>query len=152
MRHYLTCCLMSVGLGSVVAGATLFAGCRNNAANGAAAGNTIKDSSQFTTIQWLDSSKDFGRIQEGQKLEVAFRFRNTGDKPLVIERVQPSCGCTVAEQSPEPIAPGAEGQIRATFNSQGRTGVNHKTLFVYANTKGKQEHPVQFVVEVEKKP
>jgi hypothetical protein len=152
MRHFITYCLISVGVGSDGLGTALIAGCKNNAANGAAAGNTIKDSSQFTTIQWLDSSKDFGKIQEGQKLEVAFRFRNTGDKPLVIERVQPSCGCTVAEQSQEPVAPGAEGQIRATFNSQGRTGVNHKTLFVYANTKGKQEHSVQFVVEVEKKP
>jgi hypothetical protein len=128
--------------------ALLITGCKNNDTNGAA--NIIKDS---TTLQWLDStSKDFGRIQEGQKLEVAFRFKNSGDKPLVIDRVQPSCGCTVAEQSKEPIPPGGEGQIRATFNSEGRTGVNHKTLFVYANTKGIPNQSVQFVVQVEKKP
>jgi len=133
--------------------AALIAGCRNKDSNGTLAGaSSITDSSQFTTIQWIDSSKDFGKIGEGQKLEVAFRFKNTGDKPLVIQRVQPSCGCTVAEQSTEPIAPGAEGQIRATFNSEGRTGINHKTLSVYANTKGKQDHSLQFVVEVEKKP
>jgi hypothetical protein len=142
MRYLLTCCLV----------AALVAGCKNNDKNGAAAATTLTDSSQFTTIQWLDSSKDFGKIGEGQKLEVAFRFKNTGDKPLVIQRVQPSCGCTVAEQSKEPVAPGAEGQIRATFNSEGRTGINHKTLFVYANTKGTQNHSLQFVVEVEKKP
>jgi len=133
--------------------AALIAGCRNKDSNGAGtAASSMIDSSQFTTIQWLDSSKDFGKIGEGQKLEVAFRFKNTGDKPLVIQRVQPSCGCTVAEQSTEPVAPGAEGQIRATFNSEGRTGINHKTLSVYANTKGKQDHSLQFVVEVEKKP
>ena len=142
MRYLLTCCLV----------AALVTGCKNNDKNGAAAATTLTDSSQFTTIQWLDSSKDFGKIGEGQKLEVAFRFKNTGDKPLVIERVQPSCGCTVAEQSKEPVAPGAEGQIRATFNSEGRTGINHKTLFVYANTKGTTNHSLQFVVEVEKKP
>jgi Protein of unknown function (DUF1573) len=148
MRYLLTCCLV----------AALVAGCKNNDKNGnvkngaAAAAATLTDSSQFTTIQWLDSSKDFGKIREGQKLEVAFRFKNTGDKPLVIQRVQPSCGCTVAEQSKEPVAPGAQGQIRATFNSEGRTGINHKTLFVYANTKGTQNHSLQFVVEVEKKP
>jgi hypothetical protein len=127
------------------------AGCKNNDKSGASAAKTITDSTQFTTIQWLDSSKDFGKIEEGQKLEVSFRFKNTGDKPLVIERVQPSCGCTVAEQSTEPIAPGAEGQVKASFNSQGRTGVNHKTLFVTANTKGTQSHSLQFVVQVEKK-
>jgi len=135
--------------------AALITGCKNNDSKlPATAGHpyvTPPDTSQFTTIQWLDSAKNFGKIEEGQKLDVAFRFRNTGDKPLVIARVQPSCGCTVAEQSTEPIAPGSEGQIKASFNSQGRTGVNHKTLFVYANTKGSQEHAVHFQVEVEKK-
>jgi hypothetical protein len=147
MRYFLTCCLLSV-----IPGTVLLTGCKNNDKAGAAPGMAVTDSSQFTSIQWLDSSKDFGKITEGQKLEVAFRFKNTGNKPLVIQRVQPSCGCTVAEQSKEPIAPGAEGQIRATFNSEGRTGVNHKTISVYANTTGTQNHSLQFVVEVEKKP
>jgi len=141
MRYLLIGCLAVV----------LIAGCKNNDKSGSSATKPITDSTQFTTIQWLDSSKDFGKIEEGQKLEVSFRFKNTGDKPLVIERVQPSCGCTVAEQSTEPIAPGGEGQVKASFNSQGRTGVNHKTLFVTANTKGTQSHSLQFIVEVEKK-
>ena len=141
MRYVIPCFLAVV----------LVFGCKNND-KGSAAPAPITDSTQFTTIQWLDSSKDFGKIEEGQKLEVAFRFKNTGDKPLVIERVQPSCGCTVAEQSTEPIAPGGEGQIKASFNSQGRTGINHKTLYVYANTKGTRSHSLQFVVQVEKKP
>ena len=115
-----------------------------------AAAAATRDSTQFTTVEWLDSTKDFGKIQEGLKLEVSFRFRNTGGKPLVIERVQPSCGCTVAEQPKEPIPPGAEGQIKATFNSQNHVGINHKTLNVFANMKDAPQ-PLQFVVEVEKK-
>ncbi|HLK30660.1 MAG TPA: DUF1573 domain-containing protein [Puia sp.] len=112
----------------------------------------LKDSANYTTLEWIDSThKDFGKIAEGQKLEVAYAFKNTGTKPLVITRVQPSCGCTVAEQPNEPVAPGAQGTIKASFNSEGRTGMNHKTLFVYANTKGSQQHELQFVVEVEKK-
>lgn len=121
-----------------------------------AVGNNIeaalKDSANYTTIQWLDSlNKNFGKIAEGQKLEVSYSFKNTGEKPLVITRVQPSCGCTVAEQPTEPVAPGAMGTIKASFNSEGRTGVNHKTLFVYANTKGTQSHELHFEVEVDKK-
>ncbi len=129
----------------------LVAGCQgNDSAAGVQA--VLADSARYTTIQWLDSAKkDFGKIPEGQKLQVAFRFRNTGTMPLVIARVQPSCGCTIAEQPKEPIAPGAEGQIRATFNSEGRTGINHKTLFVTTNTKGTQHYDLHFVVEVEKK-
>lgn len=144
-----------------LAAAAFIAGCGGNeqkgiAPTGSKAGGDgqnlgITDSSRFTTIQWVDSVKDFGKIQEGQKLEVSFRFRNTGNKPLVIEKVQPSCGCTVAEQPTEPVSPGNEGQIKASFNSEGRIGVNHKSLLVTANTKGGQNHSLQFVVEVEKK-
>jgi hypothetical protein len=110
------------------------------------------DSTKFTSIQWLDSvNKHFGKIAEGQKLEVSYRFKNTGQKPLVIERVQPSCGCTVAEQPNQPVPPGEEGMIKASFNSEGRLGVNHKTLFVYANIKGSKNSELHFDVEVEKK-
>jgi hypothetical protein len=111
-----------------------------------------KDSSLFTKITWLDStSRDYGTIPEGQKLEVAYRFLNSGDKPLIIARVQPSCGCTIAEQPDEPILPGKEGVIKASFNSEGRTGINHKKLYVFANTKGSQSNEVQFNVVVQKK-
>jgi hypothetical protein len=139
MRYLLTCLVFTA----------FIAGCKNDdKAATAAAPAPVVDS---TSIQWLDSTKDFGTIQEGQKLEVSFHYKNTGDKPLVIQRVQPSCGCTVAEQSKEPVAPGAEGQIKAVFNSQGHVGMNHKTLYVFANTRNSPNSPVQFVVQVQKK-
>lgn len=144
MRRISTGCLFTV----LIAGC--FASCHTGEKPDALAAMT--DSARFTTIQWLDSSyRDFGKITEGQKLDVSFRFRNTGNTPLVIARVQPSCGCTIAEQPKAPIAPGAEGQIRATFNSEGRPGVNHKTLFVTSNTKGKQTFSLMFSVVVDKK-
>jgi Protein of unknown function (DUF1573) len=111
-----------------------------------------KDSSLFTKITWLDSTtRDFGIIPEGQKLEVAYRFLNSGNKPLIIARVQPSCGCTIAEQPKEPVLPGKEGVIKASFNSEGRTGINHKKLYIMANTVGSQSNEVQFSVLVQKK-
>jgi Protein of unknown function (DUF1573) len=111
-----------------------------------------KDSSLFTNITWLDStSRNYGSIAEGRTLEVAYRFLNSGNKPLIISRVQPSCGCTVAEQPEEPILPGKEGVIKASFNSEGRIGVNHKKIYVMANTRGTQSNEVEFSVLVEKK-
>ena len=144
MRTFLTGCLFSVLI------AASFASCHSDVTPGATA--ALTDSSRYTTIQWLDSAyRDFGKIIEGQKLDVSFRFKNTGNIPLVIARVQPICGCTIAEQPKAPIAPGAEGQIRATFNSEGRPGVNHKTLYVSSNTKGKQTWTLMFSVVVDKK-
>jgi hypothetical protein len=108
------------------------------------------DTAKFTTIEWIDSAKDYGKISEGQKLDVSFRFKNTGDKPLIIRSVRPGCGCTAAEPPKEPVAPGAEGIIKASFNSQGREGHNSKDIFIEANTKGTQNHKVHFDVEVVK--
>lgn len=101
----------------------------------------------ITTIQWVDSVKMIGKVSEGEKVEIAYRFINTGNNPLIIENVVPTCGCTVAEKPLEPIAPGKEGLIKASFDSQGRTGVNHKSITVYANTK-EMIHPLVFEVEV----
>jgi hypothetical protein len=111
-----------------------------------------KDSSLYTKLTWLDSTdRDYGTIPEGQKLEVAYRFLNSGNKPLIIARVQPSCGCTVAEQPEEPILPGKEGVIKASFNSEGRVGINNKIIYVIANTRGVQSNEVRFKVLVQKK-
>jgi hypothetical protein len=109
------------------------------------------DSAQFTTLEWQQQTIDFGKITEGQKLEVAYHFKNTGTKPLIINKVQPGCGCTVAETPKEPIAPGKEGIIKASFDSDGRVGPQHKSIFVDANTKGGQNHELVFTVEVLKR-
>lgn len=128
--------------------------CRQSDAktNGESSMQLPKDTSQNTKITWLDSTtRDFGSIPEGQKLEVTYRFLNAGTKPLIIARVQPSCGCTVAEQPDEPIMPGKEGVIKASFNSEGRIGINHKKIYVIANTSGSQSNEVEFSVLVQKK-
>lgn len=109
------------------------------------------DSANFTAITWLDGDQDYGRVTEGQQLAVAFRFKNSGDKPLIIYSVQPACGCTVAEPPKEPILPGKEGVIKGSFNSNGRVGTNNKSIAVKANTKGSMEHELHFKVEVIKK-
>lgn len=106
------------------------------------------NSKELTDIEWINPNVDLGKINEGQMVEVVFRFKNTGKKPLVIRGVHPGCGCTVANPPAEPIAPGAEGEIKATFDSKGRSGVNHKSISVDANTNGSQTHEVTFNVEV----
>ena len=108
------------------------------------------DPATYTSIEWIDSVKSFGKINEGQQLQVSFRFKNTGDKPLVIRSVRPSCGCTAPDPPTKPIPPGEEGTINANFNSQGRLGLNNKEIYVDANTKGTTSHTLHFDVEVVK--
>lgn len=98
--------------------------------------NATKDSANFTSIQWLDSTyRDLGKVKEGQVVEVSFRFKNSGTKNLVIADVSASCGCTVPEKPEQPFAPGEEGVIKAKFDSKGRPkGEARKSVFVNANT------------------
>ncbi|RYZ20363.1 MAG: DUF1573 domain-containing protein [Chitinophagaceae bacterium] len=140
------------------AAAITLAACNANDAGNGAAGDSaqraraqqaMQDTASFTTIEWLDStSQDLGKVIMGAKVEVVWRFRNSGNKPLVIEKAQPGCGCTVAEKPEAPIAPGGEGRIKAVFDSEGRSGSNHKNVLVMANTKPRQDHDLQFSIEV----
>src|SRR5687767_14756496 len=118
------------------------------ASKNTAAVTNSPDTSQLTTIQWIDSVKNLGRINEGQKLEISFRFKNSGTKPLIIESVRPGCGCTVADYPKEPIAPGAEGEITGSFDSHGRENLQRKEIAVTANTKGSPYHTLLFEVDV----
>jgi len=77
---------------------------------------------------------DFGTVDEGKKVVYAYKFKNEGKNPLVIESAKPSCGCTVPTFPKEPIAPGGTGEIVAEFDSQGRPGEANKTITITANT------------------
>ncbi len=52
----------------------------------------------------------------GDIVDINFTCKNTGDKPLYLVYVRPSCGCTVADYTKEPIPPGKEGKIDAQFD------------------------------------
>ena len=114
--------------------------------------DALKDSANFTTVQWIDStSQDLGKVKEGQVAEITWRFKNSGNKPLVIQNVTPGCGCTLAEKPEEPIMPGKDGVIKAKFNSQGQHEGEHvKNVTVHANTQGNTITPLQFRVNVVK--
>jgi hypothetical protein len=85
------------------------------------------------TFHWAATTFDFGKIKANKPVTHKFTFTNTGDVPLVISSVQASCGCTVTEYSKDPIAAGAEGFVKATYNAA-KVGVFTKTVTVNANT------------------
>jgi hypothetical protein len=107
----------------------LFLSCKQNSnTNAYNVGDT-------TSISFVDSVFDFGKIIQGETVTYTFKFKNTGDKPLVITEVHTSCGCTVPTYSDKPITPGSEGYIKATFNSAGKSGDQYKVITVNTNTK-----------------
>jgi hypothetical protein len=85
------------------------------------------------TIKVLEETHDFGEVVEGKMASYEFQFTNAGDQPLIINNVQPSCGCTSPHWTKEPIMPGKTGTIKAIYNSAGRPGVFNKSLTVISN-------------------
>ncbi|HEX2535851.1 MAG TPA: DUF1573 domain-containing protein [Chitinophagaceae bacterium] len=144
---------------TVITAACLLAACTGtDARNGGAEtmdsstrAQAMNDTSRYTTLQWVDSMhQDLGTIKEGQVPEVSWKFRNTGNTPLVVLSATASCGCTVAETPREPIQPGGEGTIKAKFDSHGRQGEQRKEVYVQATTKGGGAHQLTFRVNVDK--
>lgn len=60
---------------------------------------------------------NFGKIKQGVPVTTFFTVTNTSDKPIVLETVTASCGCTTPEWSKEPVAPGATSQIKVGYNA-----------------------------------
>ncbi|RNI24982.1 DUF1573 domain-containing protein [Rufibacter latericius] len=76
---------------------------------------------------------DFGNVTEGVQAVYEFKFKNTGNQPVIISHVQASCGCTTPEWPKEAILPGKTGVVKAGYNSAGRPGAFSKTLTVTSN-------------------
>ena len=76
---------------------------------------------------------DFGKVPEGTMATYEFKFKNTGNQPIVIANAQASCGCTTPDWTKTPIMPGKMGMIKAVYNSAGRPGVFAKTVTVSSN-------------------
>ena len=83
-----------------------------------------------TTIKFKSEVHDFGNLQEGDAAEAEFTFTNTGKKPLIIQNVQPGCGCTTPFWSKDPVAPGKTGVIKAAYGTKGRVGSFNKNITV----------------------
>lgn len=107
-------------------------------ANATAETTTEEVAANLATIEFEETVHDFGNIKEGQKVEHVFKFKNTGDTPLILTGVQPSCGCTASDYTKDPVAPGKEGTISLTFDSKGKPGTVNKTATVKANIEGGQ--------------
>jgi len=77
---------------------------------------------------------NYGKVTKGSNGERIFTFTNTGDAPLIIKRVQSSCGCTIPKKPEKPIMPGEKGEIKVSYDTN-RVGGFSKTITIYSNAK-----------------
>lgn len=94
----------------------------------------VKPEGPLPVMQFSETDHDFGTIKEGEKVSHTYKVKNTGEVPLIIQDVKPTCGCTAPDWTRTPIPPGGEGFVKAEFDSQGKPNLQNKFVTVMANT------------------
>lgn len=84
------------------------------------------------TIEFENETIDYGTIKKGSNKERVFKFKNTGDKPLILSEVTASCGCTVPSFPKEPILPKRSAEIKVSYDTN-RVGGFSKAITVMSN-------------------
>jgi hypothetical protein len=101
-------------------------------------------------IVFKEDVHDFGHVPRGPELQYNFKFTNKGSAVLKIERVQTSCGCTGATVGEKTeYKKNESGEIKITFNTQGRSGHQEKTVSVFSNDPENPQKDLKISCEVD---
>ena len=94
--------------------------------------NLIDNGAEISIVG--DENINFGKIVQGEKVDLVFRIKNTGFGYLKIsDKTTVSCGCTQLEYPKELINPGDEENISVTFDSKKRLGLQKKNITLVTN-------------------
>lgn len=83
-------------------------------------------------IEFNKQVHNFGEVPQGEPASYEFEVKNTGDGPLLIKDVNPSCGCTTPSWPKKPIQPGETAKIEAQYDAKSMGSFN-KSIHVKTN-------------------
>jgi hypothetical protein len=103
----------------------------------------VSDESPVTTIEPVQTAIELNDLETGKTSEVIFVLKNTGTNPLVIQRVESSCGCTIPYWEKQPITAGNSTEIKVKITPE-KSEYFNKTVTVHCNT---EEGQISFIVK-----
>ena len=89
-------------------------------------------------IEFEETTYNFGTLLQGEKIKHKFKFKNTGERDLIVYKAKGYCGCTVSEFPKQAISPGQSGEVLVEYNSAGYSGMQTNRISVLTNTKPPQ--------------
>lgn len=99
-----------------------------------ASGYTETDPAKLPRMEFTEDTIDVGKLAQGSIAERTYEFTNAGGSELVIADVRSTCGCTVGKDWPKhPMKPGEKGTITVSFDSEGRSGAQTKSITIVSN-------------------
>lgn len=93
---------------------------------------SVNAQDKVAKIEFVATTIDYGTIEKGADGVRVFKFKNTGDAPLIVSKVKSSCGCTVPKKPEGPIMPGMTGEIEVKYDTK-RVMPIRKTITVTSN-------------------
>jgi hypothetical protein len=93
---------------------------------------------------------DYGTIEQDSDPFRIFKFKNTGNGPLLITNARGSCGCTVPSYSKAPVEAGTTSEVKVRYDTH-RLGQFRKRVTLTTNV---GEDPIILTIKgkVEPKP
>lgn len=107
--------------GGLVLTCVLFSGCKQRIG--------------WTTASVADSIRHYYPVIAGDVLNLSYEIENTGDEPLIIREIQPSCGCIVPELSSRMILPGKSKRLLFKYESAKNIGYVEHIIRIHCNVK-----------------
>lgn len=78
---------------------------------------------------------DFGKVTLNKAVTHTFNFTNVGDAPLIISKIETTCGCTVGEYTQTPVKKGEKGFVKVTLTPAGAPLPFVKTVTLTSNAR-----------------
>jgi Protein of unknown function (DUF1573) len=104
--------------------------CASASRSGTASGRLVK---------WLQPTEyNFDTVRFGKTVGTVFVFENQGNKPLRLETVRTSCGCTAADWPERAIAPRDTGHVTIEYDAD-ESGPFRKKISVFFDGQRKAE-------------
>jgi len=91
------------------------------------------ETTKGAVIKFIEDSYDFGLLTEGATARHVFKFKNTGDVPLLIQFASDACACASHDWTKTPVMPGKTGEIIIIYQTAGRLGQFSKDVFIHSN-------------------
>ena len=89
--------------------------------------------SQNAPLKFEHKVQKFGKVEEGQDINLVYTFVNMSENPVLINETKVNCTCTKVEFPKAPINPGGSGTIDVSFNTLGKIGYQERKVEIITN-------------------
>jgi len=99
-------------------------------------------------LKWDREFVDLRASPEDGGVDIRYPFVNAGNRPVSVQKLKSSCGCTTATLAKSTYAPGERGEVVARLEIGNRVGFNDKNIVVTTDDPSKPETILAFRIYI----